>query len=256
MTYLQSSGTGLLLRGLGDNFTIGNTKFRYLGADSQVRTTSDDEVLILKHAPFLAVYDRILSAPRTNNVLEFGIAEGGSIIYFALAFPHLKFVGIDLRSENAAVLRHIDRLGLADRIKLYYKTDQSDQDKVSHIIEDNFGSESIGVVIDDASHFYKPSRRTFEIAFPYVAPGGHYCLEDWGWAHEEEYQNQKWADHPALTNLVFELTALVCSRNDIVESIEVLPVVTLVKRGVLPARRDPFELDKLLRLRGKRIDLI
>jgi hypothetical protein len=250
--YRPLSGSSLLLDGIGDRFMVGDTTFRYLTSESTARTTTDDEVLILKHAPFLALYDRVFSAPPTRNVLEFGVAEGGSIIYFALAFPALNFVGIDLRPENPAVLRHLDRLGISDRVRLYYGTDQTDEDRINRIIEDNFGDEPLGAVVDDASHMYRLSRRTFEIAFGRIAAGGTYCLEDWGWSHEPGHE--AWADEPALSNLVFELTALMRSTRNVVAMIETHPVVSFVTRG--PARVERLELDRLLQLRGRRLPLI
>src|SRR4029077_11377083 len=46
------------------------------------------------------------------------------------------------------------------------------------IVHDCFNG-SIDVVIDDASHLYGPTRRSFEILFPLLKPGGAYIIEDW-----------------------------------------------------------------------------
>ena len=85
-----------------------------------------------------------------------------------------------------------------------------------------------------------------------IAAGGAYCLEDWGWSHEPGHET--WADEPALSNLVFELTVLMRSTRNLVAMIETHPVVSFVTRGA--ARIDRIELDHLLQLRGRRLPLI
>jgi cephalosporin hydroxylase len=249
-------GTVALLKSLGDTFTINGVRFQYLNADEKERKTNPERLLILKHAPFLAIYDDIMLNSPNNNVLEFGVAEGGSIIYFALVYPHLKFVGIDLRDENPAVLDYIKRLDLIDRVAIYYNTSQDDEEAIKKIVRDEFKGHEIGVVMDDASHFYSKSRRTFEIILPYIAGGGYYCLEDWGWSHEDEYQVEKFADQPALSNLVFELAALHKSSNGLIfDRFDIHPAVTILRRGHLSLGAG-FKLDDSLKLRGRRFPFL
>src|SRR5262245_13292278 len=102
-------------------FTAGGVSFRVHLPGQPVITTSEHEIVILKPTHLLRKYDPIFMSLPTPHVLEVGVAQGGSIIYFALAYPHLKFVGIDLRSPSEFVLDHIERLGLANRVKIYYE---------------------------------------------------------------------------------------------------------------------------------------
>ncbi len=240
----------------GLRFRVNDTVFRQLTADSTSRKTTSEEVLILKSPNFLRKYDHAFSSLPVPHVLEFGIAEGGSILYFAQAFPHYKYVGIDLRDPNEALLEHVRRLGLQERVKLYYNVDQSDARRVNEIITSNFGSERIGCVIDDASHMYKLSRLTFEHTFSRVAAGGFYCLEDWSWAHEAgQYQSTQWTDQPALTNLVFEVVMLMPSTRGLIDNIFIDFNVAFIKRGGGQAPEN-IDVDAMILNRGKTLSLI
>ena len=252
------SGSDFLLRSLGEEFSVRGVAFKYLSPDAAERKTTDNQVLILKHAPFLALYDKILTCPPSRNVMEIGVAEGGSLLYFALAFPHLKFVGVDLRRENPAVLRHIDRLDLSERVKIYYETSQDDEDALCKIIEDEFGTEPIGAILDDASHIYGPSRRTVEITLPYLSRNGFYCLEDWGWAHEDGYGYNAFPDQPALSNLVFELAALHRSTDGkIFNNMEIHPSVAILRRGDMSLPPRGFRISDHLKMpQGKKFPVI
>jgi cephalosporin hydroxylase len=236
----------------GLRFTVAGLKFRTLMPDDVNRTTTEDEFVILKSPKFLRKYDDIFKSIPTSNVVEIGIAEGGSLLYFALAFPHLSFVGIDLRHPSQTVLDHIQRLNLQDRVKIYYNTSQTDENRIHEILKFNFGPERIGAIIDDASHMHSLSRRTFEITFDYLANSGVYCLEDWAWAHEPGLaETTLWRDQPSLANLLFELCLLQPSVPGLINSIYVDPAVAFIRRGNY--RTAPTVLDIMLRLRGRSI---
>lgn len=236
-------------------FTVGGLKFRAVVGDPQSHKTGPDEVIIRKKRGFLRQYAPIMTSAPTRNALEFGIFEGGSLLYFALTYPHLKFVGIDIRKPNQAVLDHIKRLGLEDRVKIYYETGQTDRVRIAEIISKEFGDEPIGTIIDDASHQYEMSKTTFESTFGFLAPGGHYCLEDWAWAHwDEPYQTKQWVDAPALSNLVFEIVMLYPSGHGLIDGIDVRSNVVFVRRGVRPLHQ--FTMEKQVRMRGKKLVLI
>jgi len=239
----------------GSDFEAAGLKFRFVNSDYHLHKTTDEMVMVLKEPRFLRLYDRLFESSPTRNVLEFGVFEGGSIILFALAYPNFKFVGVDIRPPNEAVLRHIRRLNLEDRVKIYYKTSQTDGDAIGRIVETEFGAGEIGVISDDASHNYQYSKRTFELTFGSLAATGHYCLEDWAWAHwGEPFQTQQWVDQPALTNLLFEILILYASTHDIITLVETRHAFACVRRG--GAKLGELNIDKLLRVRGKKLTLI
>ncbi len=239
----------------GAEFRVSGIKFRFINSQYNTYKTTEDEIIILKGPGFLKHYEPIFEKAPTQNMLEFGVFEGGSIILFALAYPEFKFVGIDIRPPSEHVLRHIRDLGLQDRVKIYYNVSQADKEQIDKAVRDEFGNAEIGIISDDASHNYRFSKVTFELSFGRMASGGFYCLEDWAWAHwGEPFQTQVWTDQPALTNLVFELLMMYASTPGLIDRIEVLPALVLLKRGV--AKRGDFKIDELIKMRGKKLTLI
>lgn len=74
-------------------------------------------------------------------------------------------------------------MGLSDRVRLHYGMSQGDRAAVGAILDAEFGTGPLDMIIDDASHQLDLPRASFEVAFPRLRPGGVYVLEDWGWAH-------------------------------------------------------------------------
>jgi hypothetical protein len=144
-------------------------------------------------------------------------------------FPEARIVGVDLRDPNPAVLRHIDRLGLSGRVKLYYKTPQDDVNALKVIVEKEFRG-PLDLVVDDCSHYYEQTRRSFEFAFPKVKPGGSYIIEDWDWAHVRTNPLSHWKS-PVLSNLVFQLTSALRSAPDMINEARILKGFAAFERG-------------------------
>src|SRR5262249_52551734 len=249
-------GSEIIINEHGGGFTAAGVAFKVHLPGQPVITTSEHDIVIFKTPAFLRKYESVFESPPTANILEIGVAQGGSIIYFALAYPHLRFVGIDLRDPSDAVRYQIERLGLSDRVKLYYHVDQADTQKLHEIIRANFGDEPLGAVTEDDSHFYAPSKKTFESTFGLLAPKGLYCLEDWAWAHEPgPCQADMWLDQPALSNLLFEIIMSQPSRYDFVRSVRIDPELAFIERG-RSASLSSFSLDDMILKRGKRLQLI
>lgn len=55
-----------------------------------------------------------------RSIVELGVFEGGSALILAEMFPHARIEAVDLRAANPAVLRHITRMGFADRLRIPY----------------------------------------------------------------------------------------------------------------------------------------
>jgi cephalosporin hydroxylase len=236
-------------------FQAQGLNFRYITSDYHLHKTSKDEIIILKNSKFMQSYEPVFERAPTRNVLEFGVFEGGSIILFALAYPEFRFVGIDIREPNEEVIRHIRSLDLEDRVKIYYNVNQTDKVGIDKIISTEFKDNPPAIIFDDASHSYSYSKSTFELTFGRLAPGGSYCLEDWAWAHwGEPFQTQQWADQPALTNLVFEILIMYASTYDLIDGIEIRPALACIRRG--GAKLSEFQIDGLMRLRGKKLTFI
>ncbi len=103
--------------------------------------------------------------------LEIGVAEGGSLNFFADYFEHpdTKIVGIDRYAPQVAnpnFRKNCD----------FHICDQNDSVKLKEIA-DQYGV--FDVILDDGAHFKKETENCFEILFPYLKPGGYYLIEDW-----------------------------------------------------------------------------
>ena len=162
-------------------------------------------------------------------------------------FPNAEIIGIDIRDQNPFVLKHIEKLGYSDRVKVHYNVSQSDHGKINTIIDSAWGREWVDVVIDDASHIYDLSVATFDCLFPRVAPHGHYCLEDWGWAHWPGFAGALLkTGSRTLSSMVLELVMACAGYKDIIAEVRVQSAIAFVQRGTAP----PLPFRQLVRLNG------
>jgi predicted O-methyltransferase YrrM len=140
---------------------------------------------LMKPASLVERYEHLLHEFDEPRMVELGIAYGGSLAYFALRARPTKLVGIEY---EAIRLRYLDRFiesrGLGDVVRPYYGVDQADGARLRMIIDTEFRSEGIDLVIDDASHRYEATLASFEALFPSMRPGGLYIIEDWAGLHE------------------------------------------------------------------------
>lgn len=119
---------------------------------------------------------------RQRHVLELGIFKGGSIAFWCELWKPEKFVGIDFQKsqDEAYFTEWRSSRGLDGCVKTYWRTDQADAAVLRTIVRDDFGGH-LDLVIDDASHLYHQTKKSFEILFPLLRPGGLYIIEDWSW---------------------------------------------------------------------------
>ena len=118
-------------------------------------------------------YTNILQGLKFQPItfLEIGVAEGGSLNYFADYFGHpdTKIVGFDLYpplTENPSFRKNCD----------FHICDQNDNARIKEIA-DQYGT--FDVILDDGAHFKKETENCFDILFSYLKPGGYYLIEDW-----------------------------------------------------------------------------
>jgi cephalosporin hydroxylase len=213
--------------------------------------------VLVKDRPFIESYAETLRALAPNRVVEFGIFQGGSALFLTKLLALDKFVGIDITDPQQVAETAVATHRLRQTIRLYWNTAQDDVDKLHKIFMLEFADGLPDLVIDDASHHYGASRRTFEIAFPFLRKGGTYVIEDWAWAHWPHTQSPDsgWGDAPALSNLIFELTMLLGSSN-LIERIEVRPGFVLIQKSAADFDWSRFSLDRLVRSRGRRLGLV
>jgi hypothetical protein len=243
-----------------DEFVVDGLKFRTVTRDFKENFSSLTEVVVLKPPGMITWYENYLSTRSVDYVLNLGIFQGGSELFLLATCPAVKLLAIDLSAPVEIVRQVAETQGWADRLITQFDTSQDDAIRLSQLIEGFIGADRLSMVIDDASHLYEPTKRAFEIAFPYLAPGSDYIIEDWGWANwEGDWQEPsgQWADQPALTNLIFELTMLAASRPDIIARIELArPDIAIITRGDGWPHAKPLSLNALYLDRGRKLHLL
>ena len=165
--------------GTTPHFRVGDVEFRCGFEGSRSRFFS-----IEKDPSRIKGYLQMVERFQGENFVELGIAFGGSPALTALVAPPRKLVAIDLKTERVEALDElIAERGLGERVRLHYGVDQADSERLATILDDEFGDEPLGLVIDDASHRLEETRASFETLFPRLRPGGLFVIEDWNHEH-------------------------------------------------------------------------
>ena len=162
-------------------------RFRVDGVDFKCATdqghSTRDRFLIRKDHGLVQDYAEILRSFRGANVIELGIASGGSAALMSLLAAPKKLVAIDLTETRVEALdQFISDRSLDDCVKAHYGIDQADRECLIELIESEF-DDGVDLVIDDASHRLEETRITFEALFPRLRPQGLYVIEDWNHDH-------------------------------------------------------------------------
>jgi predicted O-methyltransferase YrrM len=160
-------------------FRVGDVEFRCGFGESQGRRFA-----IRKDRTRTEEYLEFVERFQHDNIVELGIGSGGSIALTVLVAPPRKLVAIDIRPDRVEALDDLIReRGLAERVRLHYGVDQADRERLAAILENEFGEEALGLVVDDASHRLDETRTSFEALFPRLRPGGLFVIEDWNHEH-------------------------------------------------------------------------
>ncbi len=139
-----------------------------------------EPLAVYKLRSMLRHYLRIIDEIAPKRALELGIFRGGSVAFLATALRATRFTAVELRAKRVDALdEYLREHHLEDVVRLHYGTDQADVERLRQIVDDDFGSTALDLVIDDASHLYEPTVTSFETLFPRVRPGGYYMIEDW-----------------------------------------------------------------------------
>jgi SAM-dependent methyltransferase len=234
-------------------FELEGVNFKCILADYDQHHTTPDQVILIKGKSSIELYQRILEKSPPSNVLEFGTYEGGSPVLLSLLYNLRKHVGVDLRPPVPGLTEFLASHPVGKRIHIHYRVSQDDGAAIRKIAASEFGKQPIDLIIDDASHQYAPSRRTFEIAFPLLRPGGTYVLEDWGWAHWPHFK--MWEDAPGLSNLIFQLTMACAATPQLIREVLVFPGFAFITKSAASGTEE-LNLDALVGARGKRLGLI
>jgi hypothetical protein len=164
-----------------------------------------------------------------GNVLELGFSEGGSLVFFDKLFEPLRIIGIDISNVKDNSLE--DYMVENEHLKAFYNVAQTDRSKLDKILKREF-NDKIDVVIDDASHWYEPTKNSFKYLFPKLSPGGKYVVETWNWSFKSNHQdkNHSWYKKDSLVNVLFELVEDIAINNAI-EKIEINQEMAIIYKS-------------------------
>ncbi|MCH7790602.1 MAG: class I SAM-dependent methyltransferase [Acidobacteria bacterium] len=174
MRHLTHEGPGLV--------RVGTDVFSY--AVPPPRENKYGTPPVYKSKALIEQLDDLLAQIEPRRIVELGIFRGGGVALMAAITQPEKLVAIELNAEREAVLdNYLSRAQLRETVVPYYGVDQGDPE-VAEILDVEFGPDAqLDLVIDDASHLYEPSRRSFDMIFPRLRPGGVYVIEDWAAQH-------------------------------------------------------------------------
>lgn len=183
---------------------------------------------------------------RPQNILELGLWDGGSAVFWSECFQPKKHVGIDIqpREDSEYFRKYISSRGLAGQLKTYWGTDQADAQTLRSIVSREFDG-PLDLVMDDASHLYLQTKISFECLFPLLRAGGLYIIEDWAWEHWKELDSpgQPWAREKGPTDLLFELVQATGTSTSLISSLTIYQGFTVIERGEADLSGPvPFEL--------------
>ncbi len=213
----------------------------------------DNCLIFYKTKPMTDLYGEFWSLRkdfRPQNILELGMWDGGSVVFWFEYFQPQKHIGIDIqpKQDSRYFKQYITSKGLTDRIKTYWSTNQADSAGLREIINKEF-SGPLDLVIDDASHMYELTKKSFETLFPLLRPGGLYVIEDWPWGHWKKFQasDHPWAAEVELTKLIFELVEAAGSSPALIANITITGGFAVVERGKIEAATlNEFEIEKFI----------
>ncbi len=208
---------------------------------------SDGETILFKDPAFLGAYLELLKGANIENMVEVGIFNGGSAIFFWNLLRPAQLCCIDINAGADRLTDYIEDQGLQDSIGTYFSTDQSDRPRLKDILDEQFGSEPVDLVIDDASHLYGPSLATFEVMFPRLRPGALYVLEDWK-VHLAfpDYGRNPDADEPKLHRLVQELVDVAIASGETISDVAIHHNFAVFTRGEGELDPDTFSVTTIL----------
>lgn len=238
---------------LPDRLIIRDLVFRLVDNRNDETWDLGENCLALIKSPKLlnsyAEFFKRRPAAEARNIVDIGMYAGGSIALWNEIFRPDKLIGIDMEynQENDYFRSYLAKNKLSDRIATFWNTDQSDEKRLKEISMKHMG-DGIDIVFDDASHFYGPTKHSFQALFPFLRPGGLYIIEDWNWAHTAPFQLETsiWRDQTALTRLVFELVEAVGS-SPFISNVHIYNGFAAVERSHV--EMDPsadFRLDQII----------
>ena len=171
-------------------------------------------MVVFKPRWMIEQYEAIRSTLEIRNFVELGIYDGGSTALLGLLFRPRRLVAFDLKPGRIpaldARLSNDATRTLDDGLHAYFGVDQADRHAcLERILDEEFGSEPLDLVVDDASHLLDETIASFNVLFPRLRPGGMFVIEDWSAQHlsDEIIEQALATDRDAATEMMRRLSA-------------------------------------------------
>jgi predicted O-methyltransferase YrrM len=209
-----------------------------------------DRLRLMKDRPLVERYVDLLAALSPELILELGIYFGGSAAFIAGLLRPERYVAVDITERRAELLdAFLESHDLTGNVRLHYGTDQTDADALERILKEDLDRQP-DLIVDDASHFLEPTRRSFNILFPHLRPGGTYVIEDWAWAH---FPFSPAPIGPSLSVLIYELLLTLPYARDAISEITVDKYWAVIRKSDSGAPAPPWDIAQAYSPYGRRI---
>ena len=239
-------------------FQINDTNFRCYDWVFGSQESTTEEYFLQKDASMVRVHEALVAQLQPQHVFELGIWQGGSCVFFDVLTNPQKLVAIELSEQRISALdSYIARHGRADKLVPYYGVDQADRKTINAILQEEFGSQELDLIIDDASHFVDETRVSFNLLFPKLRAGGVYVIEDWSWGHDPVDDPSGavnlYPEREPLSRLVFEIVLATASTRGLIDSVDIDRNLVKITRGDTPIHDQDFDIAQCCLDRGRRM---
>jgi predicted O-methyltransferase YrrM len=206
---------------------------------------------LMKDRPMVERYVDLLATLRPQLILELGIFQGGSAAFLSGLLRPERYVAVDISEPRVQLLdEFVDRHDLTDNVRLHYGTDQADAEALERILEEDLDGRAPDLIIDDASHSLDPTRRSFDILFPRLRPGGTYIIEDWSWSH---FLYSPPPTEPSLSVLIYELLLALPFAQDAITEVSVNKYWAAIRKSDSGQPTPPWGIEQAYSPYGRRI---
>jgi len=161
----------------GEHWRVGDTQFVH----SYTQPSTIGEFALRKQPAIVEKYVELCREFHGANIVELGIALGGSTALIALLAQPQKLVSFELAKDRITALDELAvAKGIQELLRPHYGVDQSDRARLAELVDAEFGDTPLDLVVDDASHMYAETVASFDVLYPRLRPGGLFVIEDWG----------------------------------------------------------------------------
>jgi len=210
-----------------------------------------DRLRLMKDRPMVERYVDLLAALQPRLIVELGIFQGGSAAFLSGLLRPERYVAIDISPWRVELLdEFVDSHDLRDNVRLHYGTDQADATALERILQEDLDGRAPDLIIDDASHLLDPTRRSFNILFPRLRPGGTYIIEDWSWSH---FLFSPPSTERSLSVLIYELLLTMPFAQDVITDVSVNKYWAAIRKSDSGLPTPPWDITQAYSPYGHRI---